>query len=298
MYKDKYSGSMNEMIIYEVFSGIELIYNNYNVSNFNLEGQNKNNVLEISYCLKGRVECELKDGTSSYLGEGDLGINMLDNPVEAMNFPLEHYEGVSINLYLDTLSKNLPEMLENDSIDIYSIKNKFCMDDGCFVMRATKQIEHIFSELYKIHNDIKETYLKMKVIELLLFMSALNKSHDVKKENYYKYHVKTIKQIQAYITKNYAERYTIDELSKKYFISLTTLKVYFKEVYGMTIAKYMKNYRMKKAMELLRDTSSSISDIALAVSYESQSKFAITFKEIYGMSPFEYRRKVLRTELK
>ncbi|EQF26640.1 bacterial regulatory helix-turn-helix s, AraC family protein [Clostridioides difficile CD160] len=293
MDKNRYSSSMNETTIYKVFSGIELIYNNYNVSNFNLDGQDKNNVLEISYCLKGRVECELKDGTYLYLGEGDLGINMLDNPVEAMNFPLEHYEGISVNLYLDTLSKHLPEILENDSVDIYSIKDKFCMDDGCFVMRATKQIEHLFYELYKIPDDIKEAHLKMKVIELLLSMSVLNKPHDEKKENYYKYHVKTIKQIQDYITKNYAERYTIDELSKKYFISLTTLKVYFKEVYGMTIVKYMKNYRMKKATELLRDTSSSISDIALAVSYESQSKFAITFKEVYGMSPLEYRRKVL-----
>lgn len=293
MDKNRYSSSMNETVIYKVFPGIELIYNNYNVSNFNLDSQDKNNVLEISYCLKGRVECELKDGTYLYLGEGDLGINMLDNPVAAMNFPLEYYEGISVNLYLDTLSKNFPEILENDSVDIYSIKDKFCMDDGCFVMRAKEQIGHIFYELHKILDDIKEAHLKIKVIELLLSMSVLNKPPDEKKENYYKYHVKTIKQIQDYITKNYAERYTIDELSKKYFISLTTLKVYFKEVYGMTIVKYMKNYRMKKATELLKDTSSSISVVALAVSYESQSKFAITFKEVYGMSPLEYRRKVL-----
>lgn len=293
MDKKRYLSSMSETLVYKVFSGIEIMYNNYNISNFNLDGQGKNNVIEISYCLKGRVECELKDGTYLYLGEGDLGINMLDNPVVAMNFTLKYYEGISVNLYLDTLSKNLPEILESSSVDIYNIKNKFCMDDGCFVMKATEQIEHIFSELYKIPDDIGETYLKIKVIELLLFVSVLNKSNDEKKELYYKHHVKTIKQIQAYITKNYAERHTIDELSKKYFISLTTLKVYFKEVYGMTIVKYMKNYRMKKATELLRNTNSSISDIAFAVSYESQSKFAITFREIYGMSPLEYRKKVL-----
>lgn len=53
----------------------------------------------------------------------------------------------------------------------------------------------------------------------------------------------------------------------------------------------MKSYRMKKGAALLRDTRDSISDIAYSVGYESQSKFAIAFKELYDMSPLEYRKK-------
>ena len=112
-----------------------------------------------------------------------------------------------------------------------------------------------------------------------------------KKESFSKHHVETIKAIHSKITENFSKRYTIDELSKEFCISPTTLKLYFKEVYGSNISSYLKQYRMKKATEILRTTDNSISQVAYAVGYESQSKFAMAFKEVYGMRPLEYRKK-------
>ena len=40
-------------------------------------------------------------------------------------------------------------------------------------MRANESIEHIFSELYSIKENRKPGYLKIKVLELLLFLSDL-----------------------------------------------------------------------------------------------------------------------------
>ncbi|WP_300276292.1 helix-turn-helix domain-containing protein [Peptacetobacter sp.] len=287
---------IRQMSVFEVFSGIELIYNNFNSPNVNVDKYITNkyitdNIMEISHCRKGRVECDLKDGTYLFLGEGDLGINMLNNHTSKMNFPTNFYEGISINLYLDIIDKNIPYLLNDTNINIYNIKKKLCSNSSCFVIRATERIEHIFSELYNIPESIKGDYLKIKVLELLLFLSVLDPDKQEKKEHFSKFHVETIKAIHFKITENFSKRYTIDELSKEFCISPTTLKLYFKEVYGTNISSYLINYRMKKASEILRTTNNSISQVAYDVGYESQSKFAIKFKEIFGMTPLEYRKK-------
>lgn len=285
--------SVSEMTLFKVYPGIELIYYKFDVPNFNLDTLTTEDIMEISHCRKGRVECELQDGTYLYLGEGDLGINMMNNHALAMDFPVQYYEGISVNLNMSVLKYNLPEILDSESFDIKKIKEKFCKNNGCFVMRTTEKIEHIFSELYSIPDEIKGPYLKIKVIELLLFMSVIDKTVSEKKGSYYKIHVDTVKRIKNEITENYSKRYTIDELSKEHCVSPTTLKMYFKEVYGTTINAFMKNYRMKKASQFLRETSDSIGDIAYKVSYESQSKFAKAFRDVYEMSPIEYRKKCL-----
>ena len=90
--------------------------------------------------------------------------------------------------------------------------------------------------------------------------------------------------------KRYTIRYTIDELAREYLINTAALKSTFKAVYGMPVASYMKQYRMKEAAKLLRETDRSIADIARIVGYESQSKFSAAFKDIMKTLPTDYRR--------
>ena len=53
--------------------------------------------------------------------------------------------------------------------------------------------------------------------------------------------------------------------------------------------EFLMNYRMVKATELLKLTSLSIADISSAVGYENQLHFSRAFKNIYGISPREWR---------
>jgi len=85
-------------------------------------------------------------------------------------------------------------------------------------------------------------------------------------------------------------RYTIEELSHRYLLNTSTLKEVFKAVYGLPIATYMKEYRVRRAMELLRESGGSIAAIAAAVGYESQGKFTRAFKDVTRQLPTEYRR--------
>lgn len=100
-----------------------------------------------------------------------------------------------------------------------------------------------------------------------------------------------INEIHAFLIDDLKNRYTIEALSSKFHINQTTLKTSFKTMFGQPIAAYMKEYRIKRAKELLGHSDMPISQIAYEVGYENQSKFTAAFKDVTGMLPKEYRKK-------
>lgn len=99
-----------------------------------------------------------------------------------------------------------------------------------------------------------------------------------------------VNEIHEFLVSDITKRYTIEELSGKYHINQTTLKTTFKTMFGQSIGGYMKEYRIKRAKELLCHSSASIAEIACAVGYENQSKFTVAFRDTTGMLPRDYRK--------
>ena len=102
--------------------------------------------------------------------------------------------------------------------------------------------------------------------------------------------VETARRMHDELLAHPEERITIEELAHKYLMNPTTLKDVFKAVYGESIASHMKEHRMEKAAELLRETELSIAAVAEAVGYDSAGKFSSAFRERYHLLPSEYRK--------
>ncbi|MBR6769582.1 MAG: helix-turn-helix transcriptional regulator [Clostridia bacterium] len=75
---------------------------------------------------------------------------------------------------------------------------------------------------------------------------------------------------------------------------------YFNRIFfahtGFNIMEYVRFSRLKKAANLLRGTDNDILDIALDCGYEAHESFSRAFKNQYGMSPSEYRKKYEKVE--
>ncbi len=95
--------------------------------------------------------------------------------------------------------------------------------------------------------------------------------------------------IRDYMLSDLSRRETVDQLAARFHINRTTLKNEFKRAFGAPPAAYLRNAKMKKAMELLRTTDMALSEIATAVGYASQNKFTEAFRDASGVSPREYR---------
>ena len=68
------------------------------------------------------------------------------------------------------------------------------------------------------------------------------------------------------------------------------LKALFKGAYGVTMADYCLERRMREAQQLLLEATLTIGQVAERVGYEHQSSFTAAFRDHVGMSPREYRR--------
>ena len=97
------------------------------------------------------------------------------------------------------------------------------------------------------------------------------------------------------LTDDFGTKHTATHFAKKYGTSDTTVKKYFKNIYGYGFKEYQTKVRMEWAAKKLASTDMKVGDISDAVGYAKHTKFSNAFKKYYGMTPLAYRRKYLRT---
>ena len=68
----------------------------------------------------------------------------------------------------------------------------------------------------------------------------------------------------------------------------------FKAETDQTLNQFITEYRIEKAKRLLEDPCSKISDISSKVGYTDGNYFSKSFKKYVGLSPSEYRERMLR----
>ena len=96
--------------------------------------------------------------------------------------------------------------------------------------------------------------------------------------------------IKEYLDANYAKHITLDTLTdlthmNKYYISHS-----FAKYTGLSPIQYLNELRLEAACRLLEKTDFSISDIASATGFSSQSYFTQAFHKKHGMTPIKYRQ--------
>lgn len=276
---------------YPVFDGVEVIYNDFHMEYWRDTEQPLNGVLEINHCREGRFECEFPNGACVYLDEGDLALNKLGNPPRHSSFPLRHYHGITIAIDLPTATRSTQGLLDTIAIDISAISDRLCPSDQCFIMRETDSIHHIFSELYTAPPEIRLGYMKIKTLELLLFLSLVKPAENKTQHLYHrKSQVEKVKAIKAFLVGHLDENHTLASLAGQFDVPLATLKRCFKGVYGTSPHAFLKTYRMQYAAHLLKNEHCSVTELAGKVGYGNVSKFSAAFKAAYGVSPSLYQK--------
>jgi AraC-like DNA-binding protein len=87
-----------------------------------------------------------------------------------------------------------------------------------------------------------------------------------------------------------AHRWTLQTLAERAGMSRSTFALKFKEMVGMSPMDYLTRWRMLLAGDRLENSGESISVIAPALGYESESAFSTAFKRVMDCSPRQYSR--------
>jgi AraC-like DNA-binding protein len=86
--------------------------------------------------------------------------------------------------------------------------------------------------------------------------------------------------------------WTVEAMAKIASMSRSTFAARFQRVIGESPLTYLTRWRMHTAMQLMAESDESLTAIAGAVGYETDSAFGKTFKRHVGKTPGAYRRQL------
>lgn len=101
-----------------------------------------------------------------------------------------------------------------------------------------------------------------------------------------------LEHVTKYIDENFREEITLADVSKSANFSMYHFTRFFKDTTGMTFGQYLNNYKVSKAVNMLINTSDSISEISFNSGFNSIKTFNRVFKQVKGCSPSQFKKAI------
>lgn len=100
----------------------------------------------------------------------------------------------------------------------------------------------------------------------------------------------TLQQVHAWVEAHAYDEITVSSIAHEFHYSPSYLTSLYKQVYGISIAEQITEYRVDRARELLSSTTSPVSDIACEVGFDDPKYFMRVFKRRTGLTANQYRQ--------
>lgn len=99
----------------------------------------------------------------------------------------------------------------------------------------------------------------------------------------------TIEQVKHFMEENQCRSLTLESLAAQFQLNKFQLARLFKQHTGMSPLQYIISCRMATAKRLLATTDHTVSSVAAACGYKSDTQFQAAFKKTIGITPRHYR---------
>lgn len=96
--------------------------------------------------------------------------------------------------------------------------------------------------------------------------------------------------VKEFVKKHLAEECQITDAAALIDVSPNYLSTIFREYTGMTFREYVREERVKRAIELIGSTNMKLYEIANCVGYQDPAHFSRAFKQVTGFAPQHYMK--------
>ena len=101
-----------------------------------------------------------------------------------------------------------------------------------------------------------------------------------------------VSQMLDYIHEHYAEKITLGIIAKNLHYSENFILRRFKDEVKANFSEYLSLYRISQAMEMMRSTEHTLSEIALLCGFSEYKYFRVVFTRYVGCTPKDFQRLV------
>lgn len=248
--------------------------------------------IRINYCIKGKCDVEFNDHEKTYISGGDMTLNC-GQKVRSLSFPENSYHGIEIYIFVYSNWANRTRDFESSKSTPELLYEKYKNNDHTTIFEPSHEVDEVMQTLIKCFSNPRcHRLLSIKVMELLLLLTEDGmKLMDSDRKYFTNAQIEIAKQVNKIVSEDLSRRYSAKELAQRFGVSETSLKNYFRGVYGYGYHEFQNTLRMETAAELLETTNMKVVEISMRVGFKSQTKFSNSFKQYFEMSPLEYRRK-------
>ena len=279
------------MDLYTLAPGIRISFNEICTSSWE-KGDSSifgERMLILNFCIHGRCDVSLAQNRYAIVKENQVCVSTV-LPTKDFYYPGKLYEGIQLYLDLDILYRtDGRNLLSGMGVPPEQIAEVFCGKDGLYLHQMNDVLSALVREAWSGKDDPEIgalRYLTVRLLHELMTMPAASEP-----DTYFtRSQIAIVKEAEALILSDLSQRVTAKELADRFGVSESSFKFYVKGILGDSYLNYFRKMRMEKAAELLESTTLKVIEIASAVGYENQGKFAKVFAETYGVSPLEFRR--------
>ena len=248
--------------------------------------------IKINYCFHGRCEVMLNCGVTTFVvgNEFALDYGTSGNGEAAFFYPSSEYEGVELILYPSVELEEEMSAWGGDKV-IQDIMNKFKDKDIPIITPVDTKLLRCMEDIRDdLVNFTDINLLKADVIKTVLLLKGISFEVNNRRTYYARSQVDIAKKTFEIITGDLSKRYSAAELADCFGVSESSLKNYFRAVFGRGYKEMISEIRMQKAAELIIEGKKSMGEIAEFVGYQNQSRFSEAFFKYHKMLPMEYKR--------
>ncbi len=246
--------------------------------------------LQYIYVLEGTIrmqtlndEIELQKGDGFFLNKQVVHLVNQTNGCHYMSFVfperiLKFYSGCPANTVVSNLIGQ-----EKIAFCSFSKHQSWC-----------EPILHKLQQLAVMEKNKPEFYEYEVMLNLFSLILLTQKNHQlspVKADDVISMRMRCF---LAFIDKHYGNDVSLDDLAQSANVSKSECLRCFKLSMQTTPYKYLMEYRLLKATQLLKQTEHPIGIISSLVGFNQMSQFGKCFKEKIGCTPREYRKKGLQ----
>ena len=249
---------------------------------------------EALFCLTGSMTLTRRDGSTLTAGArqvllltdlSSLTATRVDAPLKGV---LVSVDARGARESLNTICT----LLGGLTLDTGQVRRWMAGRGGCAVEGPTHWSRAAFADLDRLPSGEQARWCVWKSVELLYLLSAPEKVETDTAPALEREVARALADTRRYMEEHLDEPLTISALSRRACLSATTFKAGFRRLYGLPVHAWLRQRRMERAAELLRDSSLSVLGVAQSVGYSSASQFTAAFRRQYGVTPAQYRKNV------
>lgn len=273
-------------------------YKIYSKSISSVIGEHTHDYMQIWYVLSGSCE-HIINNSSISLTSGDIFVlppfvNHQFNVIDENGFKFIGCEFLTsfINENMTGYGKWAP-LFDFTYIEPFLVSNESVRPRLHLSGKVQTKVEELMeSMLHEYENEEKYYEINIKA-DLLKLLAIIAREYDknVDGDNcdiIEKYRDSVNKAID-FLNNNYTRKIYIDDVSKMAMMSQTYFCYIFKQITGKTVIEYINSLRVKNAMDLLRNSAESISEICFECGFNDLAYFYRLFKKETGLSPRRFR---------